>query len=88
MIKKYVELGLGISIVTDVCLTGDENLGTIPLGQYFPKRSYGIVQRRGKFLSPQTKCFMRTLDRAFADQVVEPQPQTVGDAEWEDAFLG
>lgn len=88
VIKKYVELGLGISIVTDVCLTGRENLGTIPLGQYFPKRSYGIVQRRGKFLSPQTKCFMKTLDRAFADRVVEPHPQTVGDAEWEDAFLG
>jgi DNA-binding transcriptional LysR family regulator len=89
VIKKYVELGLGISIVTDVCLTGDENLSRIPLSQYFPKRSYGIVQRRGKFLSPQTKCFMKTLDRVFADRIVEPQPQTVGDvAEWEDAYLG
>ncbi|MCG6896388.1 MAG: LysR family transcriptional regulator [Thiocapsa sp.] len=89
VIKKYVELGLGISIVTDVCLTGKENLGRIRLDQYFPKRSYGIVQRRGKFLSPQTKCFMKTLDRLFADRLVEPQVQTAGDsAEWEDACLG
>ncbi|AHF02475.1 LysR family transcriptional regulator [Marichromatium purpuratum 984] len=88
VIKKYVELGLGISIVTDVCLTGEERLSTIPLDHYFPKRSYGIVQRRGKFLSPQTKCFIKTLDSAFADRVVEPQPQTIGEAEWEDAFLG
>ncbi|NKN34092.1 LysR family transcriptional regulator [Marichromatium bheemlicum] len=88
VIKKYVELGLGISIVTDVCLTGEEHLNTIPLDHYFPKRSYGIVQRRGKFLSPQTKCFIKILDSAFADRVVEPQPQTVGEAEWEDAFLG
>lgn len=92
VIKKYVELGLGISIVTDVCLTGEENLGRIPIGQYFPRRSYGIVQRRGKFLSPQTKCFIKTLDRAFADRLVEPppppQPQTAGDTEWEDALLG
>jgi hypothetical protein len=30
---------------------------------------------------------MKTLDRIFADRVVEPQPQTVGDAKWEDACL-
>ena len=88
VIKKYVELGLGISIVTDVCLTKMENLGVTPLGQYFPRRSYGIVQRRGKFLSPQTKCFIKTLDSAFAGRIVEPPSQTVGNAQWEDAFLG
>ncbi|MBN2887686.1 MAG: LysR family transcriptional regulator [Chromatiaceae bacterium] len=88
VIKKYVELGLGISIVTDVCLTGEERLNSIPLDQYFPKRSYGIVQRRGKFLSPQTKCFMKTLDQMFSDQVVESPPRAVGETEWEDALLG
>jgi DNA-binding transcriptional LysR family regulator len=88
VIKKYVELGLGISIVTDVCLTGDENLARIPLDQYFPKRSYGIVQRRGKFFSPQTKCFLKILDKAFANRVVEPPPHTVGEGRWDDAMLG
>ncbi len=58
VIKKYVEIGLGISIVTDLCLSGDENLAKIPLGRYFPDRSYGIVLRRGKFLSPQAKRFL------------------------------
>ncbi len=89
VIKKYVELGLGISIVTDVCLTGEENLARVPLDQYFPKRSYGIVQRRGKFLSPQTKCFVKILDRAFADRVVEVAPEQVGEEpHWDDAMLG
>jgi len=89
VIKKYVELGLGISIVTDVCLTGLENLARVPLDQYFPRRSYGIVQRRGKFLSPQTKCFVKILDRAFADRVVEPPPEQVGEEpHWDDAMLG
>ena len=88
VIKKYVELGLGISIVTDVCLTGEENLARIPLDQYFPKRSYGIVQRRGKFFSPQTKCFLKILDKAFANRVVEPPPHTVGEGRWDDAMLG
>lgn len=89
VIKKYVELGFGISIVTDVCLTGQEPLARVPLDQYFPKRSYGLVQRRGKFLSPQTKCFVKVLNAAFADKVVEPQPQPVREGpQWDDAMLG
>lgn len=56
VIKKYVEMGLGISIVTSICLTGTENLATIPLSRYFPKRTYGVVLRKGKYLSaPATK---------------------------------
>ena len=43
VIKKYVELGMGISIVTDICLTGKEKLVRIPLNQYFPQRGYGLV---------------------------------------------
>ncbi|MGI9303303.1 MAG: LysR family transcriptional regulator [Gammaproteobacteria bacterium] len=58
VIKKYVELGLGVSIVTDVCLTGEEQLARISLSRYFPKRSYGIVLRQGKHLSPQAKRFI------------------------------
>jgi len=88
VIKKYVELGLGISIVTDVCLTGDEPLASISLEEYFPKRSYGIVLRRGKFLSPQAKRFLAVLDETFADRLVEPHLQGVDEGEWEDAYLG
>jgi DNA-binding transcriptional LysR family regulator len=87
VIKKYVELGLGISIVTDVCLTGQERLAAIPLEHYFPKRSYGIVLRRGKFLSPQAKRFLEVLDANFAGQEVEPQLQAPQSGEWEDAHL-
>jgi DNA-binding transcriptional LysR family regulator len=65
VIKKYVELGLGISIVTAVCLTGTERVACIPLSEYFPHRSYGIVQRRGKFLSPQAKRFLEMMNQIF-----------------------
>lgn len=68
VIKKYVELGLGISIVTDVCLTGEEQLAQIPLDEYFPKRSYGLVVRKGRFLSPQAKRFIETMDAVFAGE--------------------
>jgi DNA-binding transcriptional LysR family regulator len=65
VIKKYVELGLGISIVTDVCLNASDRLGKIPLNHYFPKRSYGIVVRKSKVLSPQAKRFIDMLDPTF-----------------------
>lgn len=65
VIKKYVELGMGISIVTDVCLTGNEPLGRIPLSEFFPRRSYGTVVRRGKFLSPQARRFIEMMDPEF-----------------------
>ena len=65
VIKKYVELGLGISIVSDVCLTPDDKVARIPLGHYFPGRSYGIVLRKGKFLSPQAKRFIEMMDPDF-----------------------
>jgi len=89
VIKKYVELGFGISIVTDVCLTGDESLGRVPLEQYFPRRSYGIVLRRGKFLSPQTKRFQEIMDEVFPEDVAAvASHQRAGDAPWEDGLLG
>ena len=67
VIKKYVELGMGISIVTDVCLTGKENLARIPLNDYFPERSYGIVTRKGKYLSPQAKRFIDILETVYQE---------------------
>lgn len=58
VIKKYVALGLGISIVTSICLTGEEDLVALPLSRYFPKRTYGLVIRKGKHLSPAAQRFV------------------------------
>jgi len=58
VIKKYVELGLGVSVVTSICLSGNDKLHSIPVNRYFPKRTYGIVLRKGRFLSPQARAFL------------------------------
>ena len=63
VIKKYVEMGLGISIVTSICLTGTENLATIPLSRYFPKRTYGVVLRKGKYLSAPASKFIELMKK-------------------------
>lgn len=67
VIKKYVELGLGVSIVTDICLTGDEKLMRIPLTKYFPQRGYGLVLRKGRFLSPQARRFIEIMEEVYAN---------------------
>lgn len=68
VIKKYVALGLGVSIVSSLCLTGEEPLGVAPLGRYFSKRSYGVVLRRGRFLSPAARRFIETMDPGFFER--------------------
>ena len=65
IVKKYVELGLGVSILTDVCLTGNEKVVALPLNQYFPPRNYGLIVRRGKFFTPQAKRFIEMFDPNF-----------------------
>ncbi|MBI5329787.1 MAG: LysR family transcriptional regulator [Betaproteobacteria bacterium] len=69
VIKKYVGLGMGISIVTDICLEGSEPLARIPLTKYFPQRSYGLVSRRGRFLSPQARRFIEILAEEYRSSV-------------------
>jgi LysR family transcriptional regulator, cys regulon transcriptional activator len=76
VIKKYVELGLGISIVTDICLTGDEKLCRIPLTEYFPQRGYGLVVRKGRFMSPQARRFIEIMEAVYADSLAAPRTGT------------
>ncbi len=65
VIKRFVELGLGVSIVTSICLTGRERLAAVALNDYFPQRSYGVVMRRGKQLSPQARRFVELMDPQY-----------------------
>lgn len=60
VIKEYVAMGLGISIVTGICITDAdrERLAVRNMKQYFPQRSYGVVMRKGKFLSPEARAFI------------------------------
>ncbi|KIQ96598.1 Chromosome initiation inhibitor [Lysobacter sp. A03] len=50
VIKQYVAMGLGISIVTAICLTeaDGDRLASRSLAEWFPYRSYGVVVRRGQ----------------------------------------
>jgi DNA-binding transcriptional LysR family regulator len=64
VIKRYVELGFGISIVTGICLREGDKLVAKNMSDYFPKRSYGTVMRRGKYLSAQARAFVEVAEEA------------------------
>ncbi|RUL63041.1 LysR family transcriptional regulator [Dyella dinghuensis] len=60
VIKEYVAMGLGISIVTGICISDADRarLAVRNMRQYFPQRSYGVVMRKGKFLSAEARAFI------------------------------
>ena len=60
VIKEYVAMGMGISIVTGICITDadSERLAVRNMKQFFPQRSYGVVMRKGKFLSAEARAFI------------------------------
>ena len=93
IIKRYVALGRGVSIVTSICLTGEEKLAAIPLTDYFPRRSYGVVVRRNKQLSPQARRFVEILDpdyfkRPNSGVSGKPGPSRGGSRPSQDGLVG
>ena len=69
MIFGDVELGLGISIVTAICLKGDEKVARIALDRFFPNRSYGVVLRKRKYLSAPARQFLDMMAPGFSGQL-------------------
>lgn len=70
VIKQYVAMGMGISIVTSICLTeaDRDRLAARSLARFFPSRSYGVVMRRGKYLSTQARAFADLIQPALFAQ--------------------
>ena len=63
VIKQYVAMGMGISIITSICLTDADRdrLAARSLSAWFPARSYGVIVRKGKYLSPQARAFIELI---------------------------
>jgi DNA-binding transcriptional LysR family regulator len=70
VIKQYVAMGLGISIVTAICLTEADRTRLVArsLAAYFPSRTYGVVVRKGKLLSSQARAFIELIQPSLMAQ--------------------
>jgi DNA-binding transcriptional LysR family regulator len=68
IVKKYVELGLGIAILDDFTVTPEDErkLTVFDLGDFFDKRKYQIIMRQKKYLNPAA--------REFLDRIRKGQP--------------
>ena len=67
VVKKYVSIGLGISIVTEICITeaDRENFAIVNLDDFFPARKYGVISRAGKTLSAPAQKFIEILNSEY-----------------------
>ena len=61
-IKEYVEAGVGVSAIPDICLTERDRVWSIPASRYFPSRRYGVLTRRDDLLSLAASWFIRVVD--------------------------
>ncbi|TVS13436.1 MAG: LysR family transcriptional regulator [Wenzhouxiangella sp.] len=78
VIKRYVAQGMGISIVTSICITESDRQRLLvrDMSEFFPRRSYGVVMRRGAYLSPQAERFIDLMSPelfSFGADDVEPR---------------
>jgi len=67
IVKKYVELGMGVSILDDYAIEkGDEQKFNIfPLDRFFKLRRYILILRKRKYLSPHVRAFISSIKPAY-----------------------
>jgi DNA-binding transcriptional LysR family regulator len=68
VIKRYVEANFGLSIVTGICLREEDRLEARNMSQYFPRRSYGVVSRRGRHLPAPARAFLEEIQEVALPQ--------------------
>ncbi len=67
VIKRFVDGGLGVSIINSICLDSGAkaNVQVRSLAEFFENNHYGVAVRRGKHLSPLAREFILTLAPCF-----------------------
>ena len=63
IVKRFVELGMGISILDEFTITQEDyqRLDIFPLERYFNSRMYGKIMRKRKYFSPAVRAFLRSI---------------------------
>ncbi len=63
LVKRYVELGMGVAILDEYALSEEDErkLLVFTLERYFAERPYGVITRRRPYVSPALRAFLKTL---------------------------
>ncbi len=70
-IKRYVETGIGVAIIPKIALfpTQNHRLKVINVNRYFGKLHYGVILRKGKYLTSWAKNFLILLNPALPQKL-------------------
>ena len=60
-VKRYVEAGIGVSVVPSLCVSETDRLSVIALDAPLPRRSYGVFTPRHRLLTPAARRFLEVL---------------------------
>jgi DNA-binding transcriptional LysR family regulator len=62
-IKKFVAHGIGVAILNGHAISqeDEQNFDIYRLDRYFPKRKYGILLKKKKYISAMVRAFIRTI---------------------------
>ena len=61
VVKKYVAMGLGISIINDASITEKDDVVVHSMKSYFPAKNYGLIRLKSKVMSPYAQAFVALL---------------------------
>lgn len=75
MVRRYVEVGIGIAVVPSLCVSETDRLPVIALDTYFGPRSYGVFTLRDRLLPPPARHFLKMLT---PDATGQPAGNTAG----------
>ena len=62
IIKRFVQNGLGISVLPSLCVGKGDRISLIPFVQPFPKLSHGLITHRHMLLSAAARQFILMMD--------------------------
>ena len=62
-VRRYVSLGMGVAIMGEHAVSKEDAkaFDIFRLDRYFPKRTYALLIRKRKYLSPVVRAFIRTI---------------------------
>lgn len=59
VLKQFVKAGIGVAIISNIILQEEDVLIGKSLGRYFPKMTYGLVVKKGKYLQSSVNDFIK-----------------------------
>ncbi len=68
-ITRYVEMGIGVAIIPKITLpsSSSRHLEAISVSKYFGKSQYGIILKKGKYITSWAKNFLLLLNPSIED---------------------